>query len=50
MESMLIRERYKIVRILWSQPGYALAEAVDIQDRETPPLISGQKAASIHAL
>ena len=39
MESMLIRERYKIVRILWCQPGYALAEAVDIQDRETPALL-----------
>lgn len=36
---MLIRERYKVVRTLWSQPDYALAEAVDIQDRETPTLL-----------
>ena len=39
MEAMLLRERYKVVRILWSQPDYALAEAVDIQDRETPTLL-----------
>ena len=39
METMLLRERYKVVRILWSQPDYALAEAVDIQDRETPTLL-----------
>ena len=36
MESMLIRERYKVVRVLWTQPDYALVEAVDIQERETP--------------
>ena len=39
MEVMLLRERYKVVRILWSQPDYALAEAVDIQDRERPTLL-----------
>ncbi len=39
METMLLRERYKVVRIIWSQPDYALAEAVDIQDRETPTLL-----------
>ena len=36
MESMLIRERYKVARILWAQRDYALAEAADIQDRATP--------------
>lgn len=36
METMLVRERYKVVRVLWSETDYALAEAVDIQDRETP--------------
>ena len=36
METLLIRERYKVVRILAMQPGYALLEAVDISDRETP--------------
>ncbi len=36
MESLLIRERYKVVRVLAAQPGYALLEAVDITDRETP--------------
>ena len=36
METMLIRERYKVVRVLWSEADYALVEAVDIQDRETP--------------
>ncbi len=32
----MIRERYKIVRILSMSEDYILAEAVDIQDRETP--------------
>ena len=32
----MIRERYKIVRILYQREEYMLAEAVDIQDRETP--------------
>ena len=36
MESLLIRERYKIVRVIAMQPDYALLEAVDISDRETP--------------
>ena len=36
METILIRERYKIVRILYQAEEYMLAEAVDIQDRETP--------------
>ena len=36
MESLLIRERYKVVRVIAAQPGYALLEAVDISDRETP--------------
>lgn len=36
MQSLLIRERYKVVRVINLQPGYALLEAVDISDRETP--------------
>lgn len=36
METILIRERYKIVQILYMAKDYMLAEAVDIQDRETP--------------
>ena len=36
METILIRERYKIVRILYTTEDYVLAEAVDIQERETP--------------
>ncbi|MBE7005307.1 MAG: hypothetical protein E7425_13715 [Ruminococcaceae bacterium] len=36
MESLLIRERYKVVRAIAIQPGYALLEAVDISERETP--------------
>ncbi|MBO4419374.1 MAG: hypothetical protein J5789_06090 [Oscillospiraceae bacterium] len=35
MEPLLIRERYKIVRMIGRQPDYALLEAVDIFDRET---------------
>ena len=34
METVLIRERYKVVRMLESAPGYAFLEAVDILDRE----------------
>lgn len=34
MEAMLVRERYKIVRVLEAQENYAFAEAVDILDRE----------------
>ena len=36
MGSLLIRERYKVVRVVTLLPGYALLEAVDISDRETP--------------
>lgn len=36
MESLLIRERYKVVRVIVLQQSYALLEAVDISDRETP--------------
>lgn len=36
METILIRERYKVVRVLRAFEGYACVEAVDIQDRETP--------------
>ena len=36
METILIRERYKVVRVLFTGKDYVLAEAVDIQDRETP--------------
>ncbi len=36
METKLVRERYKIVRVLYAEEEYALVEAVDIQDRETP--------------
>lgn len=34
MEAMLIRERYKVVRVLDVRENYAFLEAVDIQDRE----------------
>lgn len=34
METVLIRERYKVVRMLESVPGYSFLEAVDILDRE----------------
>lgn len=36
VEAMLIRERYKVTRVLHVEEDYALLEAVDIQDRETP--------------
>ena len=36
MESMLIRERYKVARVLWAQRDYALVEAADIRERATP--------------
>lgn len=36
VETMLIRERYKVTRVLHVEEDYALLEAVDIQDRETP--------------
>ena len=34
METLLVRERYKIVRVLEAREHYACAEAVDILDRE----------------
>ena len=34
MDAMLVRERYKVVRVPDSQEHYAFAEAVDILDRE----------------
>ena len=34
MDAMLVRERYKVVRVTDSQENYAFAEAVDILDRE----------------
>lgn len=34
METMLVRERYKVVRVVDSRENYAFAEAVDILDRE----------------
>lgn len=34
MESMLIREQYKVVHVLAAQENYAAMEAVDIQNRE----------------
>lgn len=34
MDAVLIRERYKVVRVLDTREGYAFAQAVDILDRE----------------
>ena len=34
MDAMLVRERYKVVRVADSREDYAFAEAVDILDRE----------------
>lgn len=39
MEGILIRERYKVVQVLWSAEHYAAVEAVDIRERETPTLL-----------
>ncbi len=36
MRTLMIRERYKVVRVIDLQQDYALLEAVDISDRETP--------------
>lgn len=36
METIMIRERYKVVRVLEEDWDYAFAEAVDISERETP--------------
>lgn len=35
-ETMLIRQRYKVVRVVEARQDYALLEAVDIAERETP--------------
>ena len=35
MDALLVRERYKVVRVIDSREDYAFAEAVDILDRET---------------
>ena len=49
MESMLIRERYKVARVLWAQRDYALVEAADIQDRQTPVrLLNLYEGALLH--
>ena len=34
MDTLLVRERYKLVRVLETRENYACAEAVDILDRE----------------
>ena len=34
VDAMLVRERYKVVRVADSREDYAFAEAVDILDRE----------------
>ena len=34
MESLLIRERYKVIHVLYAEEDYAALEAVDIRDRE----------------
>jgi len=39
VEGILIRERYKVVQVLWIAEDYAAVEAVDIQERETPSLL-----------
>lgn len=36
MEGTLIRERYKVVRVLLSEPEYTAVQAVDIQERQRP--------------
>lgn len=49
MGSLLIRERYKVVRVVELQPDYALLEAVDIADRETPScLLNLYEGAFLH--
>lgn len=48
-DSVLIRERYKVVRTVWQQRDYAAVEAVDIQDRETPMcLLNLYEGALLH--
>lgn len=36
MDGILIRERYKVIQVLEHTGDYAVLQAVDIQDRETP--------------
>lgn len=36
MDTVMVRERYKIVRVLEAENDYAFAESVDITERETP--------------
>ena len=49
MNTMLIRERYKVVRVLESDAQYACVEAVDIQERETPSrLVNLYEGALLH--
>ena len=38
MDGILIRERYKVVQVLWRAENYAAVEVVDIQERENPSL------------
>jgi len=39
VDGILIRERYKVVQVLWRAENYAAVEAVDIQERENPTLL-----------
>ena len=39
MDGILIRERYKVVQVLWRAENYAAVEVVDIQERENPSLL-----------
>lgn len=39
MDALLVRERYKVVRVLDIREDYAFAEAVDILDREQRPCL-----------
>lgn len=36
MDTVMVRERYKVVRVLEAENDYAFAESVDITERETP--------------
>lgn len=39
MEPLLIRERYKVIQVLYAEENYAALQAVDIQDREKTPYL-----------
>jgi len=39
MESLLIREQYKVIEILHAEENYAALQAVDIRDREKTPYL-----------